>query len=257
MNRIIAYGLCGLAVTLLSAHGAVIVNPSQPITHRVTVQATVVAENDGLNEATAFGNSSQQALILNSIDQIWAQAGIDIEFRFTLQTWNNSFALTGTAGTDTRPQSDLTTIISQANSAGIWDPNPLVLNLFFVNVVPGFTPLSANTAAGLASVGGNGIALFVGVNLLGFSGGQDVIAGVVAHEIGHNLGLIHVGSDLPNLMSPSGTTDQLDASQISSALASAYAVPIPEPGTVALLVLSGLVFNAVRQHRRHRANRDF
>jgi len=253
MNRIIAYGFCGLAVTLLSAHGAVVVDPPLPITHRVTVQATILAEDDGLNEATAFGDAAQQTLILNSIDQIWAQAGIDIEFQFTLTTWNNSFALAGTAGIETRPQSDLATIFSQANSEGIWDPNPLVLNLFFVSVVPGFTPLSDNTAAGLATVGGNGIALFVGSNLLDFDAGQDAIAAVVAHEIGHNLGLPHIGSDLPNLMSPSGTTDQLDASQISSALASSYAVPIPEPGTVALLVLSGLLFNAVRTHRRTRA----
>jgi hypothetical protein len=87
--------------------------------------------------------------------------------------------------------------------------------------------------------------------LLGFAQGLDVIAGVVAHEIGHNLGLDHLGDDLPNLMSPGGTTEQLDASQINSVLAlSPYVVSIPEPGTVVLFALGGLVVVATHMRRR-------
>jgi len=38
----------------------------------------------------------------------------------------------------------------------------------------------------------------------------------MAHEIGHNLGLPHVANGGPNLMSPSGNTDQLTADQFST-----------------------------------------
>ncbi len=78
MNRIIAYGLCGIAVTLLSAHAAVVVNPPLSITHRVTIQATIVATDTGLDDATAFGSPTQQTSILNSIRSIreYASRGI-------------------------------------------------------------------------------------------------------------------------------------------------------------------------------------
>jgi hypothetical protein len=52
-------------------------------------------------------------------------------------------------------------------------------------------------------------------------------------------------------MSPGGTTEQLDASQINSVLAlSPYVVSIPEPGTVVLFALGGLVVVATHMRRR-------
>jgi hypothetical protein len=49
-----------------------------------------------------------------------------------------------------------------------------------------------------------------------FQNGRDVIAGVVAHEIGHVLGLKHVADGTPNLMSPQGTSEQLTSEQINA-----------------------------------------
>jgi hypothetical protein len=199
------------------------VNPAQPITRRVTVQLIQTALNDGSSPATAFGNATQRADIEASIDTIWAQAGIDIAILPTINRYNNTFAYQGNAGSGTRPSGDLSTIFSNAASTGgILNADPLTLNLILVNIVPAFAPLSENSSAGFARISGNGITGYVGDNLLGFGNGLDVVASVMAHEIGHNLGLDHTADGQPNLMSPSGTTEQLEASQISTARASKF-----------------------------------
>ena len=115
------------------ATAALILNAAMPITERVTVNLIDVANNDGTMPASVFGNAAQQAAILNNIDLIWAQAGIDIEFKFRAGTYNNTFANFGTTGSNSpRPGNDLFTTISNAQAAGgVLDPNPNVLNLFF------------------------------------------------------------------------------------------------------------------------------
>jgi hypothetical protein len=124
----------------------------------------------------------------------------------------------GNAGSGARPSSDLNTIFANASSTGgILNADQLALNLILVNVVPAFSPLSENSSAGYARISGNSIIGYVGDNLLTFDNGLDVIAGVMAHEIGHNLGLDHTANGQPNLMSPNGISEQLTASQINIA----------------------------------------
>lgn len=200
-----------------AAHSEIIVNAARPITHRVTVQLIQTALDNGTSPATVFGSFSQRADIEAGIDTIWAQAGIDVAFLPDAVRYNDTFAYQGNAGSGTRPQSDLSTIRNNAQvEGGILNADSSVLNMFIVNVVPGFAPLGESNAAGLARIAANGIAAFTGDSLLTFAGGRDVIASVMAHEIGHNLGLNHTANGGANLMSPQGTSEQLTDSQIST-----------------------------------------
>ena len=228
-----------------------IIDPAQPITHVVTVNPIIVSDDGGANTATYFGNATQEAAIKGFVDDIWAQAGIDVQWKATT-SWNSTFALSGTPGSNNpRPTSDLSAVVSAANSAGgILDSDPNVLNMFFVEIAAGFSQLGNNSAAGLAFVNGNGVTQYVGGNLPGFTAGQEVIASVVAHEIGHNLGLPHI-TEAENLMQAGGSPNQgerLNAAQIQIALADNLSVPIPEPST--LPILAAGIFLLARRRRR-------
>ena len=239
---------------------ALILNAAQPIDRIVTVQM-IQTDNEAGMFATLFGNGSQQAEIFGFIDEIWAQAGIDVNF-LAPTSYSNEFAYQGTTGMNSpRSTDDLATIETNGGhgmgGAGVSNPNPLVLDMYFVDIVPGFSMLSENSANGLAFRPGKTSAVSVGMNLLTFEEGREVIASVIAHEIGHNLGLPHLG-ELENLMcgggSPcppdglgmGGTLDgeRLNAAQITSARGSQYAVVVPIPAALwmfasGLLALTG------------------
>lgn len=228
MKRRAAWLAVVIALALpLWARAALDVDPAQPLTRRVTVQLIQTALDNGTSPATVFGDATQRASIEAGLDAIWAQAGIDVAVLPGVTRYNNTFAYQGNAGSGKRSTNDLSTIISNArNQGGILNSDALVIDLFFVNVVPGFSPLSESNAAGLARIAANGIAGFVGDNLLAFHN-EDVIASVFAHEIGHNLGLNHTADGTANLMSPGGTSEQLSASQISTARQSSFARLLP------------------------------
>lgn len=194
------------------------------ISHVVTIQPIVVSNTNGSQTAGYFGNATQKAIIEDLIDMVWAQAGIDIDW-LQPRTWNNSYANFGNgSSTQARPSSDLSWITSQGDTAGVGNSNPLVLDMYFVEIAAGFRQLPNNYANGLAFLGGNGSTLHIGDDLLTFASGREVIARVVAHEIGHNLGLAHV-SDPPNLMDDG---ERLNSSQVATARNSQFAIPLPE-----------------------------
>ena len=217
---------------------ALTVNAALPITHSVSIQPIIVSDNNGGNTANYFGTPGQQSSIESFVDQIWSQAGIDVNF-LTPNAWNNTFANWGTNGPPnndgiTRPTRDISAIISNGTRAGVTSASSEIINMFFVNIPAGFSLLSTNSTAGLARVNGNGVTQYVGTNLLTFDSGPEIIAGVVAHEIGHNLGLFHTRSRIGNLMSPGGDTSQLNGSQINTAISSNFSVeaaaaPVPVP----------------------------
>ncbi len=185
----------------------------------VTVQPIIVSNSNGTNTAEFFGNSAQETQIKQLIDDIYYQAGIDVDW-LTPTTWNNTFANVGNNGN--RPGSDLDQVVNQGDSAGVGNSNPLVIDLYFVEIAAGFGNTSENTANGLAFVDANGITAHVGDALPTFALGRDVVAEVIAHEIAHNLGLEHV-HDTNNLMDEG---DELNASQIATILASDFTIPV-------------------------------
>jgi PEP-CTERM motif-containing protein len=202
--------------TPAAVFAALVTNPPLPIAYRVNVQLIQTALDDGSSPATVLGDSAQRADIEAKIDSIWAQAGIDINFLPDVVTYNNTFANLGLGGA--RPPSDLAQILTTAQVAGnVLNPDPSVIDMFFVNTPPGWPAEGSNWVNGLSNIGTNGITEHVGSTLPASESGRAVAAHWISHEIGHNLGLYHSAPDAANLMNGSTriseqlTSDQVDA----------------------------------------------
>jgi hypothetical protein len=202
-----------VSVLRLSLSAALVVNAPQTITHRVVVQPILVSKVSGAT-VPGMGGTTAEAYIKGQINRAWAQVGVRIDW-LPFVSYVNDFAYDGSPGnysTTPRPSSHLNTIVANA-PAPPKSADPRVLNMFFVEICPGFERLGDNYVNALAFVDANGLAVHVGRNLLSDEGGRDAVAGVLAHEIGHNLGLEHV-SQTDNLMSSSsGSAERLTATQ--------------------------------------------
>lgn len=194
-------------------------HPARPASDEVVrIQPVVVMNTDRSNQAEFLGNAASESYIKQQIANIFAVADVTVEWlapRFYASTFSN------VGDSPRRPESDLNTIVQNGDRSGAGHPNSLVLDMYFVEVAPGFRDVGENTANGLAYVNANGIAAHVGDNLVGFRDGRDTVARVLAHEIAHNLGLEHV-NDPGNLMDD-GTA--LTSSQIQTILNSRFTRP--------------------------------
>ena len=186
----------------------------------VTIQPIIVSNSDGSNTAEYFGNATQQAQIQRLVDEIFAVANIDVEWLAPREFNNTSVNLA---------QQSFDSIFTLGDSVGVGNSNPLVLDVYFTEIVPESPTTGENTVNGLAFVDVNGIVLHVGDNLVNFAGGREVVASVAAHEIAHNLGLFHVTNDPDNLLFSPGsgrTGDELTQSQINTIISSQFTVPV-------------------------------
>lgn len=263
MLRLIVVLLLGVTSLLASdCAAALITNMAMPITHRVTVQPIVVSNDDGTNTAEYFGDVTQRGIIQGLVNTIWAQAGIQVDF-LAANTWNNTFANIGNpADNNPRPDSDLSVVVSTGDAAGVGNANPLVLDIYFVEISAGFSDTNVTDPVngefyvnGLANTPGNGMTLHVGDSLVSFTAGQEAVASVFAHEIGHNLGLMHL-VEAQNLMQEGGSSnlgERLNATQIATARMSPFAIAaVPEPSGVAVLSLAAIGYVVRRRRSRKR-----
>ncbi|MEM9413345.1 MAG: zinc-dependent metalloprotease family protein, partial [Planctomycetota bacterium] len=101
----------------------------------------------------------------------------------------------------------------------------IVIDMYFVEIVPGFDDIGENFVNGLAFISAPGVAVHIGNQILSFDQGPEIVARVVAHEIGHNLGLLHVGTE-DKLMEENGRGENLTQPQINQAQNSDLSIPI-------------------------------
>jgi len=224
------------AVTLTLSLGMMAPAQAAVVDLMVTLNIINVVDDQG-NAAQTLGTPFQQQSIMDVVNTIWNEAGIGVEIKNTT-VFTDPAALNG-------GYSSVSSLVNAGRTAGVLDSDPLVLNVFMVDIRPGDVQYGTNYVAGVAGLGWNGIAFYIGTDLMSWSS-WPTIGRVLAHEIGHNLGLPHY-DEIVNLMSTSGGNFYLTQAQIDTARNSVFAVAIPEPATLVLLTVGGLWLNRRRR----------
>lgn len=189
----------------------------------IIVQPIIAANSNGSNIAEFFGSAGQEAEIKSLIDQIFAQAAIDVQFLPAKRV--NDTSINVGSGSGRRSGADLPRIVREGDALGLGNPDSRVIDIYFVERVPNFESVSEFAANGLAFVGRSGIAFHVGDNLVNTSSGRGLIARVAAHEIAHNVGLSHT-EDPDNLLVSDSSSTNLTSAQISQLIDSRLSISV-------------------------------
>ncbi len=190
----------------------------------VTIQPIIVSNSNGSNTAEFFGTDEEERQIKSLINNIYYQARIQVNWQ-TPNTWNNTFANVGNGGT--RPLEDAFEIFDRGEAAGVSSNNSLIINMYFIEIVPGTGNQDENTVNGvsLAELNEdlNGVTIQVGDELPSIDVGRQAISRVTSHEIAHNMGLVHVPGNGTNLMNaPNITSSAITRAQINTLIASGF-----------------------------------
>ena len=168
-NRFLClFSTSALAVTALIPWEA----SAMPITKAVTIQVYQLCDDAGNNCASTgpAGNS----YFSNETNRIWSQAGIEVIFNFVAQINSTGFSfLSGVAGDG---------FVDLTGAYGSRGPSSTVIDLFLVRTLTGLF------GEGWQGQGGMVIAMD---EVMAFNGGLGRID-TIAHELGHNLGLVPV-----------------------------------------------------------------
>ncbi len=196
----------------------------------VTIQPIHVRDDGGFPPLAGLGVFSSEG-----VNAFWNQAGIEIVFLPTVNFDNSAWLDVSTDPLNTT-QNRVIDLFTQPGH--MQNSDPLVLNLWFVNEI------EMGLISGTSLQGGNGMVVRGGITI-------EQSDRVIAHILGHNLGLTHV-ADSTNLMAlPPGNL--LNHNQIDIAQSSEFAidVAVPEP-TSFLLMGTGLGALGLIGYRRRK-----
>ena len=230
----------------------------------LTIQVFQLCNGSGVNCASL--GPAGDLFYAAETNKIWAQAGISVSFQFVQQIDSTKFSTIDDTSGSGHTFGDL------AGTYGTHGPSSTIVDMFLVHPISGAYGESWFDAGGLV-IGMDDVMAFNAGDPAYPNGRIDTIA----HELGHNLGLVpaSLGGDAgahssnPNYLMASGgirnvpgtsadiapdglNLDQIPADQIAYARQSGLLAPdssVPEPGYGVLAAVISATFILVRRRK--------